>query len=65
MVPYLKLPRPILNAGNISFKDRFLEGIVISIPFRYLCDLKFQNQLIDIKMMVESKAVAVVTLLMV
>ena len=38
---------------------------MFSIPFRCVCDLKSQDQLVDSKMMVESKVVAVVTLLMV
>ena len=69
MAPYRKLPCPILNAGN-SFgigilKGQILEGIVLSMEFRCVRDLRSQDQLVDSKMMVESKAVAVVTLLMV
>ena len=37
---------------------------MFSMPFRCVRDLKSQDQLVDSKMMVESKAVAVVTLLM-
>ena len=38
---------------------------MLSMEFRYVRDLRSQNQLVDSKMMVESKAVAFVTLLMV
>ena len=38
---------------------------MFSIPFCCVRDLKSQDWLVDSKMMVESKAVAVVTLLMV
>ena len=38
---------------------------MFSMPFRCVRDLRSQDQLVDSKMMVESKAVAVVTLLMV
>ena len=38
---------------------------MFSIPLRCVHDLKSQDQLVDSKMIVESKAVAVVTLLMV
>ena len=33
------------------------DGIVFSMPFRCVRDLKSQDQLVDSKMMVESKAV--------
>ena len=49
-----------------SFKDsRILEGIVLSMEFRCVRDLRSQDQLVDSKMIFESKAVALVTLLMV
>ena len=38
---------------------------MLSMEFRCVRDLRSQDQLVDIKMMVESKAVAFVTLLMV
>ena len=38
---------------------------MLSMAFRCVRDLRSQDQLVDSKMMVESKAVAVVTLLMV
>ena len=40
-------------------------GIVLSMEFRCVRDLRSQDQLVDSKMMFESKAVALVTLLMV
>ena len=69
MAPYRKLPCPISNAGN-SFgigilQGQILEGIVLSMECRCVRDLRSQDQLVDSKMMVESKAVAFVTLLMV
>ena len=67
MAPYRKLPCPISNAGN-SFGIgilRILEGIVLSMEFRCVRDRRSQDQLVDSKMMVESKAVAFVNLLMV
>ena len=38
---------------------------MLSMEFRCVCDVRSQDQLVDSKMMVESKAVAFVTLLMV
>ena len=38
---------------------------MLSMEFRCVHDLRSQDQLVDSKMMVESKAVALVTLLMV
>ena len=45
---------PILNMVNsLGIGNRFLEGIVFSMPFRWVRDLKSQDQLVDSKMMVE------------
>ena len=69
MAPYLKLLCPISNAGNSFgigiFLGQILEGIVLSMAFRCVRDLRSQDQLVDSKMMVESKAIAFMTLLIV
>ena len=69
VVPYIKLPSPILNPKNsfviVIIWENYLDGIVFSMLFRRVRDLKSQDLLVDSKMMVESKGVTVVTLLMV